>query len=192
VIVLASVLWAQETRVMRRVGCDMMSGGGEEPRATLTANTWLRASWESVSDGGSGVSAARRAAASCSWARCWWWSSFRRRRGAGMAAAASSSPATRSCCVVLESARASSAISWTLQKELGCSRQQVLQQRRWHWALLGREQEEHLVLGVLAGRGRAAGRIWFWAGGGVLTWAAGEAAEAPKSQNLKRGPWDSL
>ncbi|KAJ7321307.1 hypothetical protein DFH08DRAFT_1033919 [Mycena albidolilacea] len=41
--------------------------------------------------------------------------------------------------------------------------------RRLHWVLPGRKQEEHLALGVLAGRGyleegRAAGRIWFWAG----------------------------
>ncbi|KAJ7728858.1 hypothetical protein B0H14DRAFT_2640566 [Mycena olivaceomarginata] len=72
-------------------------------------------------------------------------------------------------------------ISWTLQKELGCVRQQVLQRRCLHCALPGRGQEEHLVLGVLGGHGWlkegwVAGGILFWAGGGALIWVAGGAA----------------
>ncbi|KAJ7804192.1 hypothetical protein B0H14DRAFT_2612588, partial [Mycena olivaceomarginata] len=120
------------------VGCDMTSGGGEVPRAMLTANAWSRASCESVGDGGRGVSAARRAAASCSWARRWWWSSLTRRRGAGMAAAASSSPRDEELLCRVGECACGGAISWTPQKEPGCARQQVLQRRRLHCAFPGR------------------------------------------------------
>jgi hypothetical protein len=93
----------QETSETRWVSAVVTDGSGEVPRARETAGASSRASRESIGDGGSGVSAARRVAASCHLTRCSCGSSLSRGRGAGKATlsrrrrgAASSRPAAGS------------------------------------------------------------------------------------------------
>jgi hypothetical protein len=139
-VVLTSRWCTQETSETRRVSAVVTNGGGEVPRASETASASSRASCESVGEGGSGVSAARRAAASCCLARCSCTSFSSRGRGAGNGMLSRRRRGTAGATV---------GGSRIQQNTADCARQHVLHRRDGHCAFL--------VCGQVLGGALAAG-----------------------------------
>jgi hypothetical protein len=123
----------------------MTSGGGEVPRAMLMANAWSHASRESIGDGGSSVSAVRCTAASCSRVRHWWWSLLTWQHGKG-------------CSHFLKSHNkdllfGECACQWhNLVDTAEGTRLHATAAATLALHIAGVGQEEHLALGVLAGK----------------------------------------